>query len=368
MFFFSFTQPAPVPVADVPFELRGVHIYVQARINGQGPFPMNVDTGSYLGVSMSLASELKLQSRMDALQGGAGAGTRKIGWGKVGTVEIGTAKIENLEGMLGREAGPPEAGIGAELFERFTVEFDNDHRRMRLYEKGQVPLKPGAVSVPIELNKEGKPLVEFRVGATPGRFMLDTGGGVSIILQKAFWTKNQLIERYRPKLETIVAHGIGGPIFGRIGRLPELRVGSLTLRDPIVSYSTMTKGSLADPGRDGLVGQKVLLHFNSVFDYAGRRLILTPSRTFARRDPFSRSGFGGSFEEHGYRIEAVYPNGPGAAAGLRVGDLLVSIDGRPFKEDSTGGYFLRPVGTVLRLTILREGKELSKRLILRDVL
>lgn len=358
----------PIPIADIPFELRGVHIYIQARINGQGPFPMNVDTGSYLGLTQSLATRLKLTSEKDALVGGAGAGTQRIGWGKVDSVEIGGAKIEHEMAMLGRESGPVEAGIGEELFRRFTVEFDNDHRRMRLYAKGTVPVRKGASSVPMVITNEGKPLVRFEVGDTPGRFMLDTGAGISIILQRKFWMENRLDHRYRPKLQTIVGHGIGGPIFGRLGRGPALRIGKLRLNDPIVTYSTMIKGSLAASYRDGLVGQQVLLHFNSVFDYAGRRLLLTPSRNFARREPFSRSGLAGSFEGLGYKVEAVYPHGPASDAGLRVGDVLLTIDETILDEKSVGAYFIRPVGTVLHLGVLREGKVVVRDLTLREVL
>lgn len=63
-------------------------------------------------------------------------------------------------------------------------------------------------------------------------------------------------------------------------------------------------------------------------------------------------------EHHGLKVEALTPGGPAEQAGVRVGDVIVSIDGKPVQED------IRPLdalagikaGTRVKLGLLRDGK------------
>jgi M6 family metalloprotease-like protein len=57
----------------------------------------------------------------------------------------------------------------------------------------------------------------------------------------------------------------------------------------------------------------------------------------------------------GLRITDIYPGLPAAALGLKVGDVLVKVDGTPVAGDSLGLESRRP-GDVVTLTVLRAGK------------
>jgi serine protease Do len=67
--------------------------------------------------------------------------------------------------------------------------------------------------------------------------------------------------------------------------------------------------------------------------------------------------------EWGVILGDVYPNGPGANAGLKAGDIVVSMDGKPMEnarqfEVNTYG---KTIGSEVTLEIMREGRTLSKK-------
>lgn len=361
---------AQTPLVDVPITLCGVHIYTMAKINGQGPFPLNVDTGGTMGISSGLAKKLGIVSSEDVIGGGSGAKTIRFGKADALNVQIGGVEMKRLVGIITDDLGSVEAGIGPELFERFTVQLDYDRMRMRLYPKGSFPKGTNAAVAPLRFQRqERKPLVYLRVGKVAGWFLADTGGGVSLILQRNFWRKHGLDRVGKAPVRTIVGYGVGGPIFGRIGRGPTLEFASILLPDMLVSYSDMTQGTLSNPERDGLLGQRILRRFNVTFDYAHARMALTPNREFANGMPFSQTGLAGFAEGGlGYQVDYVIPGSPGARAGLRVGDVLVEIDGKIVDDRLVRKAFWLPAGTRLGLRVLRGDRTFATSMVLREVL
>lgn len=61
----------------------------------------------------------------------------------------------------------------------------------------------------------------------------------------------------------------------------------------------------------------------------------------------------------GVFVTRVYPNSPGARAGIEPGDIIVAIDGRPVvkNEDVNVAVLDGEVGSTLKVTIVRGGKE-----------
>jgi len=63
--------------------------------------------------------------------------------------------------------------------------------------------------------------------------------------------------------------------------------------------------------------------------------------------------------DHGAVITQVVPGSPAARAGLRVGDVVIGVDGSPVRRtrDLRNAVGLLPVGRHVRLTVLRGGRE-----------
>ncbi len=86
-----------------------------------------------------------------------------------------------------------------------------------------------------------------------------------------------------------------------------------------------------------------------------------------------RPGFGiGPLEDEerarysGLRLWGLQPGGAAAAAGLKVGDLVTAIDGRPVRKvpEAMGAIHLKRPGEVVEITVLRDEKPLTLRLTL----
>ena len=71
----------------------------------------------------------------------------------------------------------------------------------------------------------------------------------------------------------------------------------------------------------------------------------------------------GVARDHGVVLADVLPGGPAAQAGLRPGDVVVALDGKPMENGRQlqVGLYRRGVGDVVALDILREGQPQSVR-------
>jgi serine protease Do len=72
--------------------------------------------------------------------------------------------------------------------------------------------------------------------------------------------------------------------------------------------------------------------------------------------------------KNGVLVQSISPGGPADKAGLKVGDVIVSIDGRQIKDgdDLVNDIANRRPGTGLRLGYLRDGKEMTASVTVGD--
>jgi hypothetical protein len=155
-----FAQPAPGQAhaiqeqASVPFELSDGRIYVQASVNGRGPYRFAIDTGaSGIGrADTRLAAELSLAKAGEA-QNSDGVVTTSTDVVKVDTIRLGPLTIRNAV-LLSRDYNrrlkpgePPMMGIIArDFFAASTITIDYPARTIRFDAAGLDPKAAGVVA------------------------------------------------------------------------------------------------------------------------------------------------------------------------------------------------------------------------------
>lgn len=362
----------------VPFELLNNHIYVLATLNGKGPVRLLCDTGGQNIVTPALAKELGLKSE-GALQGrGVGEKSEDVGLTKVQTLQIGDATLSNqvfavyaLTALGDVEGLPIQGLIGYEVFKRFVVTIDYEHGRLILTLPSSFSYSGPGTVVPFKFNAQ-IPQVEGEIDGLPGKFDIDTGSRASITILGPFAEKNDLRAKYRPKVEAITGWGVGGPARGLVTRARVLKLGNVTIGNPVMELSLQTKGAFTDPYVAGNIGGGVLKRFNVIFDYDRQRLIFERNANDSQPDDYDRAGLWLNLVDGAFKVMSIVPGGPAAEVGLKDGDSILAIDGKtpaelPLQAARTM-FRSSPPGTKIRLSVESGGKTRELTIVLKDLI
>jgi predicted aspartyl protease len=199
----------------------------------------------------------------------------------------------------------------------------------------------------------------FEGGVSAPAF-IDLGSNVICSMSKAFAEAHGFLSG-RP-VSTTLTVGADGPHESPIFCLGDVEIGPFTLRD--IPTSVLDHWMFESPVS---FGWPLFVGFDFGLDLAGQRLKLaveTPSKLKAF--PKDRSGLGASRESHRIVIRHVATSSPAEKAGLRVGDVVVGIDGRAIDASypppgQRQGF--QPAGTLVDLQ-MQDGREV--RLLLAD--
>jgi hypothetical protein len=339
----TFAMPSPPPAdyrfasgktsTTVPFELLNNHIYVQVKLNGQGPFRLLCDTGGANIVTPELAQRLGLKTE-GALQGrGVGEKSEDVALTKIDSVQVGDVTVASQVfavyplGAFSSAEGVDASGlIGYEVFKRFAVRLDYEKGLLTFTEPAAFTYTGKGVAVPFKFNAH-IPQVEGAIDGIPGRFDIDTGSRASLDILAPFAEEHRLNERYAAKIEGVTGWGVGGAARSRITRAKELRLGDVKIASPVTELSLQKEGAFVDPYVAGNVGAGVLKRFNITFDYRNQQLFFEPNANDSRPDVFDRSGMWLIGEGPGFKVIDVIAGGPADKAALRAGDRIVAVDG-----------------------------------------
>jgi len=379
--------PAPPPpdfelaagktATTVPFELLNNHIYLNVKLDGQGPFHLLCDTGGANIVTPELAAKLGLKTQ-GTLQGrGVGEKSEDVGLTKIGTIEIGDATVKDqlfavfpLASLAKVEGVACDGLVGYEIFKRFVVKVDYEQQQLTLTLPSAFTYSGSGVVVPFKFNNH-IPQVDGAIDGIPGKMDIDTGSRASIDLFAPFVEKHDLKAHYAPQFEATTGYGVGGPARSLVTRAKVLKLGDVEVKNLVTELTIQKKGAFTDPYVAGNVGGGVLKRFNITFDYGKQQLIFERNANDAKPDTFDRSGMWINLGTDGFEVMDLVPGGPAAQAGLKVGDTIVEIDGKPATETSLPATRVRfktePAGTKVRLQVRSGDANHEEVLTLRDL-
>jgi hypothetical protein len=373
----DFTIAGGAKEATFPIQIINNHIFGKVTANGKGPYTFIFDTGGHNLITPKTAKKLNL--KMEGTMPGQGVGNKveDIGITKLDTVEIAgkvtldkqTFFVLNFAGD-GTEGFPMEGMIGFEGFRRFVTQIDYSAGTMTLMLPGAFDPKNAGTPIPFEMNGQ-IPQVKGSFEGIPGLFDIDTGARDEITLTAPFAKKEDLRAKHPKGVEAVDGWGVGGPARGYVTRGGELMLGDVKIPSTVASLSLQEKGSFSDASYAANVGGGILKRFIVTFDYEHRIMYLKPATgPVSDIGTFDRSGMWvNGVKGGGYKIMDVTKGGAAEAAGLKVGEIITSVNG---KSANTPIYAVRkawrnePAGTVVELGV-GSGKEARKvKLVLKD--
>ncbi|MBS0365176.1 MAG: aspartyl protease family protein [Proteobacteria bacterium] len=361
----------------VPFRLLNNHVYVEATVEGKGPYTFIVDTGGHTLLSPRLVRDVGLKPIGTAVTSGAGEGHGTSGFVHYDEIAIGGVRLHDQMGFAtdiydkSIEGIAVDGMVGFELLRRLVTTIDYGRRTITFTTPAR--FRPGpdqGVAIPFVFY-DHVPSVPGRIGDLPARLDIDTGSRTELDVTSPFVARHGLRERFTRGTNAITGWGVGGPARSYVVRMPAVAIGPQTVADAVVGLSDARGGTFSDPNFDGNVGSALLKRFVVTFDYTRQVLYLKPIEPVpADVGTFDRSGLWVIARGGGYQVMDVAPGSAAAQAGLKVGDLIVAVDGRPVVEARLSQLreTLRSSapGTRVGLTVRREKQSRGVTLLLRD--
>lgn len=360
------------PVADLPMTLLAQRVpMIKVSVNGRKDLNFIPDTGaSDEIIDAHLARQLGLPIIKPTPVREPG-GTIEIGKTPGADVTLDRASLTKwpfiaaplkpLEPLLGR----PFHGIfGQRFFDRYTVEFDYQRARIRLYESTRYTYKGKGAILRIE-RPDGRLFV--RVGlkglngvATEALLQLDTGSFEALGLEGPDVARTRLVGENDARAP-LFGVAIGGETSGYRARLSQLTLGPFTIDRPVASVTTSANAG-DDPQSMGVLGGGVLNRFRVIVNATRGELILEPNDAFgSAMDHWDASGLILVAPEPFSRIfvHEVLRDSPAARAGLMAGDELLAISGQTVGAIGLDGFsrLLGAPGQVFNLRFRRGSAE-----------
>ncbi|MGN6515531.1 MAG: aspartyl protease family protein [Rhizomicrobium sp.] len=349
----------------VPFRLLNNHIYLQAMVDGKGPYTFILDTGGHTLLSPRIIKEAGLKSVGNSVGTGAGKGSVVSGFVRYHEIAIGGVKLHDQTGIAQNvydksiEGIPVDGMVGFELIRRMVTRIDYGSKTLTFIDPAKFAAVGAGTAVPFKFY-DHLPQVAGRAGDVPGIFDIDTGSRSEVDITSPSVDRYKLRQKYPHGVEAITGWGVGGPVKSYVARLPSLTLGGFTEPGVVADLDGPNSGSMSDPNFLGNVGSGFLKRFVVTLDYARQTMYLKPIEPPpADIGTFDRSGMWINAADDGFKITYVSSRGPADEAGLQAGDVITEIDGKPVKPDelakARAQFRMRPAGSMVTINYMRNG-------------
>jgi len=321
-----------------PLVYRNGHAFVAVHVIGRSAAVdalFLLDTGATLSlIDSELLAELNLEPTGD-LQGLSVGGTMPIELVKVPFLRIGGILLEDqvlgttpFARRMSEQLGVEAAGVlGFDFFSRFVVTLDFSGGRCVLQRADSGPPPAGGTTLPLQFVDQQPTVQGVLDGNFRGRWRLDTGADALAVHTPSAQAWG-LHDRH-PTIRELVTEGLHGATPVSVVRADAFQLGPYEVRRPLLLLPTDGEGVLAAGSIDGNLGTSILERFVITVDFGRSQIHLVPSPTFAREDRIRTVDFLIGWSGARVEVLAVESSGEGHARGLRAGQEVVRIGGRP---------------------------------------
>ncbi len=268
----------------VPMVYQRGHIFLKAAVDGNQAVYFILDSGAGINfLNRSYADSLRLD-----LSGGVPAkgisgyeqttityldslkiGDLKLFKQNVAIVDLTNVGLDAPDGVLG-------GLLGFDFLSRFPVRIDYVKQTLIVYNPlvYHSPSKDYAVN--LEYNMK-IPIVDAEICGISGRFLIDLGNALGLILHKPFVDNNNLNAEFTDinKIGRDIA-GVGGKSESYSAVAEYFTVGPAQLKELRILVAEGEQGILKSTDIDGNIGNGLLQNFSIIFDYPGQRIYIMP--------------------------------------------------------------------------------------------
>jgi len=291
--------------SSVAFEATDNRPILEVRVNGsKETLKFVLDTGS--GMSVISEQTAKKLGIKPVAKGGlaravGGGGKFEIVYGFVNSIDIGSARIENVPVYIRKFFDthiPVDGYLGLSVVAKFLASIDYGARRMSLVRQhqtdqveswttvkrpenvqGLVPVAPndGSIEVPLRTTSSG--FLSGEVGLDGFdknvNFIIDTAASITVISEKLS-QQDQLLELLQPsKMRVFGAAGVTEDV--KLLQLPRLSLGLSKLEKINAAVLDLEPvNETAGFTQSGILGGNFLRHFRIYFDFARGAMRLEP--------------------------------------------------------------------------------------------
>jgi len=347
------TQSAPAhkfssgsSARNIKFEIINNLPIVQVRVNNSDPLWFIFDTGATNTViDTKRAAALGLKARGKTVSTGS-AGQAEAQSVRNTTIQFPGFEVTRLTiytlpvDFFSAHFGILISGvIGNDIIGRVVAEIDYEKKELGFYDVTSYRPEAGGQTFPVTL-QDRLPMIqtEFELANRQfsGIFEIDTGSTGALQINTPFVRRHRLLSlAKRSKKERL--GGVGGTAEAVATRLESVTLGKYRLANSIGKLSLAKQGDYSSRRYDGLLGGQVFRRFKLIVDLPRRRITFQPNNSL--NDPFEADMSGLELVADGddlatYVIDDLEPATPAAEAGIKGGETLLAIDGRPASEFS----------------------------------
>jgi len=360
---------------EIPFENYNNLVVIKGIVNDKLPLNFIFDTGVHTSIiTDKTLSDLMLvkYDRMYTMSG--------IGEHKQFNVYLANSVSVDFPGLEGRSLnmlvleedylllrnylGTPIHGIlGTDFLQNLVVTIDYENHKLifQTPESFKPPRK--ATNIPIVIH-DNKPYIILPVTLLDGtkfdaKLLIDTGASHALLLELFSEPKIQIKDNF---INTVLGRGLAGTIEGWIGRVNNLEIGNMAFKN-VLTFFTDTSSynkNYVLAGRNGTVGGDLLGRYKLTIDYTHQRVYFEHNTSYKLPFEYNMAGFdvisaGTLFDK--IEIVNVIEKSPAYNAGIRVGDIIIQINGRSGKDLTVNEFNnvlrSRP-GKIVRIVLLRD--------------
>ncbi len=249
------------------------------------------------------------------------------------------------------DGDPIKICLGADVLDRYAVTLDPGNSRIELTLGGHVSVMPGAHQIPLRFDASGYSVVAW-IGSAPALLKLAIGEPHSVI-----WSARVMERAAKSRVYTSVRTG---KTFGV--RAADAAIGDRRWHGPLFRYEPDAAAAF-----DGRLGNGLFGSVPVTFDFPAGLIVVGPGHGNDRagHDVFGVGFLTGDVLDGKLTVTDVIRPSPASAAGIRCGDLILSVNGVPCiasNDDRLWAEFSKPPGSHLMLVVQRPGEKALRRI------